>query len=472
MFERLLKWLRETFKPKEGEKVHVDLSMKMETSIRTWSDMYETGGYWVNRKKGVSSLRLPSILSSEMAKLVLREFEVSYPESARAEFLEKQLTPFFKMLRDSVQVACAMGGVVFKPFVSPQGNIVVDVIQADRFFPEAFDSSKRMTAAVFVQEIQKSTGLYTRIEYQRFTGSSHEIINRAYYSRSGDTIGNEIALADVPEWENIAPEALIQNVDVPLFAYFKMPNSNTADRFSPLGASIYAEAVDLIKDADEQYGYMRWEYKGGQMAVDIGEDLLLHPRNDGMYGDGLNQPKTIVPEFEERLYRGRSQGAMDDNFYEIFAPQLRDDSYRAGLNEVLQRIEFNCGLSYGTISDPSVIAKTATEVLFSKDRSLATVQDIQKQLEEAIIQVVYIIDVWATLYNLAPQGDTGIMIDWGDAVGNDPKDRKKMFWQYVMSGKFPFWRYLVEFEGYSIDEAKEIQAEQNQSVSMFPEQEY
>ena len=34
-----------------------------------------------------------------------------------------------------------------------------------------------------------------------------------------------------------------------------------------------------------------------------------------------------------------------------------------------------------------------------------------------------------------------------------------MYWGYVTAGKFPFWRYLVEFEGYSEDDAKAIAAE-------------
>ena len=40
-----------------------------------------------------------------------------------------------------------------------------------------------------------------------------------------------------------------------------------------------------------------------------------------------------------------------------------------------------------------------------------------------------------------------------------------MFWQYVTAGKFPFWRYLVEFEGYSEDDAKAIAEEAQGSLS-------
>ena len=45
------------------------------------------------------------------------------------------------------------------------------------------------------------------------------------------------------------------------------------------------------------------------------------------------------------------------------------------------------------------------------------------------------------------------------SIISDPKERKQMYWGYVTAGKFPFWRYLVEFEGYSEDDAKAIAAE-------------
>ena len=49
--------------------------------------------------------------------------------------------------------------------------------------------------------------------------------------------------------------------------------------------------------------------------------------------------------------------------------------------------------------------------------------------------------------------------NFDDSIISDPKERKQMFWGYVTAGKFPFWRYLVEFEGYSEADAKAIAAE-------------
>ena len=54
--------------------------------------------------------------------------------------------------------------------------------------------------------------------------------------------------------------------------------------------------------------------------------------------------------------------------------------------------------------------------------------------------------------------------DFDDSIISDPKERKQMFWGYVTAGKFPFWRDLVEFEGYSEEEAKEIEAEAKEST--------
>ena len=126
----------------------------------------------------------------------------------------------------------------------------------------------------------------------------------------------------------------------------------------------------------------------------------------------------------------------------------------------MQRIEFQCGLAYGTLSDPQDVAKTATEITASRQHSYSTVHDLQKSLQSAIDDLLYAMDKLATLYNIAPQGTYTAAYDWDDSVVNDPTQRKQMFWQYVASGKFPFWRYLVEFEGFSEDDAKAIAEEQ------------
>lgn len=460
MFEKMLKWLKNLldrmFDDSGG--TDINISDKMSSAIALWAQMYETGGPWASNC--LHSLRLPSAIAGEFARLVTVESEITVKGSGRADFLKLQLEPFLDQLRNYTELAGALGGIIFKPYVS-DSQIIIDAVQGDCFYPTRFDSSGRLTGAIFIAQIHRKNNIFTRAEHHDYQNGTHRILNRAFKSSNSFSLGKEIALTDVPEWEQISPDISISNVDRPLFGYFKIPSANKIDRHSPLGVSVYSEAVQTIQNADEQYGRFLWEFEGGELAVDVAEDLLEH-KIDG---------SVSVPKAQKRLYRGRSVSTQDQNFYQVFSPALRDQSIANGLDRILKRIEFQCGLAYGTISDPQNVEKTATEILSSKQRSYATVKDIQKALQASIDDLLYSMDKLATLYTLAPQGAYQVTYDWDDSIVNDPTARKQMFWQYVMSGKYPFWRYLMEYENYTEKDAKEIAAEQQAGMSRFPEEE-
>lgn len=213
------------------------------------------------------------------------------------------------------------------------------------------------------------------------------------------------------------------------------------------GTARWGRRSETIRDADLQYGSLLWEYRGGELAVDV-DAMAVREGPDGALH---------MEERDRRLYRHVFNG--NTQMWNVFAPALRDESYRAGLDSILKRIEFQCGLAYGTLSDPQSVEKTAEEVRASKQRSYATVQLIQQALQDAIEGLFYAVDVYATLYGLAPAGDYALAFDWDDSIVNDPAERKALFWQYVEAGRFPFERYLVEFEGYSEEEAAQVTAQ-------------
>ena len=449
MFEKLLKWLRgllnQMFDNAAGSQ-DILISSRMENALPLWVAIYECGGPWCSEKQNIHSLCLGPAIAQEFSRLVTMESEIACTGSARADWLMQQARPFLDMLPAAVETACALGGCAFKPYVQ-DGRIVVDVVQEDCFFPTTFDTSGRMTGAIFTEQIKRRNAIYTRLEHHEFKDGAETIQNRAFVSSTSAQLGREISLTAVPEWADIAPEAKIDNITQPLFAYFKVPTANRVDRHSPLGASVYALAVDTIRDADIQFGSLLWEYKGGELAIDV-DAMAIRQDADGALR---------MEERDRRLYRHLVNGSP--NMWNAFAPALRDASYLNGLDAILRRIEFQCGLAYGTISNPQSVEKTAEEVRASKQRSYATVRLIQKALQDSIESLFYAMDVYATLYSLAPAGGYDLAFDWDDSIVNDPAERKAQFWQYVEAGRFPFDRYLVEFEGYSEEEAAQITAQ-------------
>ena len=137
--------------------------------------------------------------------------------------------------------------------------------------------------------------------------------------------------------------------------------------------------------------------------------------------DANGQTRMEMPKLNERLFRGVDMG-KDDN-YNIFAPAIRDTSLINGLNQLLMRIEDQCGLARGTLSDANTEARTATELKIVKQRSYATISDNQTALENCLKDVIRAMDKYATIYNLAPEGEYDVSFEWDDSIITDTEQQ-------------------------------------------------
>lgn len=403
-----------------GNAMDVDIAVsdQMSNAISSWTDYYELRCWWLNHGENADepdcySIGLPIQIPREIARLVTVEME---SEVAGNDYLNEQYKRVLKELRRQVEYAVAKGGVVFKPYVD-DNKIVVDYVQADKFYPIAYNNTGEITSAVFVEQIQKGNEFYTRLEVHEWKDRMYTITNKAFkkhtnsfISRQDDvSLGREIPLSSVSEWSQLSEEPItINNVDKPLFSYFKMPFANNIDQASPLGVSIYGNSstIHLIKEADKMYSRILWEYESKETAIDV--DVTAFQRDtDGNF---------VLPKREKRLFRSLNiQQGDGKELYSTYSPEIRDSALFNGLNKILQRIEWNCGLSYGTISDPLEVAKTATEIISSKQRMYSNVKDIQNALEESLDHLVYIMWVWGRLYRLT-NGSYETSFKWDDSL--------------------------------------------------------
>ncbi|MBO4941678.1 MAG: phage portal protein [Clostridia bacterium] len=407
----------------------IAVSDEMSMALSVWREMYEE----------VDGLHLPASIAFEMARLVTVEMNSVISGSKRAEFLNDTYKDIIENIRIPVEYGCAKGGLVMKPYVS-KGKILVDFIQADKFLPTSFDESGNIRSAVFIQTITRDGGFYTRLEKHSFVGDTYEISNKAFFSRTRDNLGNPIFLADVPEWQDLAETISIGNVKNPLFGYFKPAIANCIDPSSPLGVSVFANAVNLIEDANRQYERLLWEFESGERAL-IANAMAFKRDKNG---------KPSLPD--KRLYRTLDVDDMD--FFREWSPKIRIDEIAKGLNRIFRQIEFNCGFAYGTISEINDTQKTAEEIRASKQRSYATVSDNQKALKKALLELVYAMDVWCTLYDLAPKGECSVSFDFDDSIEADRKTQFEEKQALVDAGIMAPWEFRMWYFGEDEDTAK------------------
>ena len=334
--------------------------------------------------------------------------------------------------------ACALGGIIVKPYIS-NGKIYLDTITPDCFFPVDF-SENMITSAVFPEQLVIGKNCYTRLEFHRLNPKNNQytVENKCYRSSSKNSLGSACSFSEVPQWADMKDYTVLENAEKPLFAYFKMPIANTIDTYSPLGVSAYSRATKLIKDADEQYSRILWEFEGSELAIDIDRDALTLERDK----DGNDI--TIHSKLQNRLYRKVDMN--EESTYEVFSPPIRDASLFNGLNNILMRIEDVCEMARGTLSDVNAEARTATEIAVLKQRSYAANAQLQKSLEDTLKDVVYIMDVYTTLYELAPDGDYNVSFEWDDSIQVDKESEMNKRLALVHAGisnkvEFRMWYY-------------------------------
>lgn len=443
---------------KQATRLDVAISQPMATALQKWSLMYVNQSPWTTSE--IKSLNLPAAIAAEIARAVTIEMEVEIAGSPRADFLAQQMIPVLNNIRTYTEYSAAKGGLMFKPYI--KGNsIALDFVQADMFYPIAFDSNGNMTAVIFADQKTIGKDYYTRLEYHGLDANGYQITNTAYKSTMQSDLGTKVSLSAVPDWAELADSALIQGIDKPLFAYFRMPFANNIDPTSPLGVSVYARAVELIEQADRQWSDLLWEFESGKRAV--------YTDTDAFAKDSTGKP--MLPN--RRLYRllNLASAQIDKpGFFEDYTPTFREANILAGLDAILKQIEFTCGLAQGTISDPSNVALTATEIKMSRQRTYATITDTQKALEDAIDQLLYAMDVWTTIGQLAPKGTYTATYQFDDSIVTD---HDAQFMQDSQAIALGMPKYIFFMRNYGLSEADakqwvtESQAETPAPTSFF-----
>lgn len=427
---------------------------EMEQAQTLWHEIIKGRPSW-HGKDDVESINFAVFLCSDIAKKICLDIDINVTGSPRADYLQECINGFKGVLRDKVQDACSYGGIMLKPNGSPDPAGCIDYVTD--FYVTKSNANGDILGCIFVDKFAEDDTYYTRLEYHRFENGKYRISNKAFRSKNHDELGIETELTSVAKWADIAPESPpIENIDKPLFAYFKMPYNNTIDSRSPLGVSVFHNAIKELKDLD-----IAWSRKSGE--IEDSKHITFLPQSAIQFA---NQRKKTLPRF---IMGADIGGVTDDNVHEHTATLLTEQRI-ADINSILSMISTKCGFSQGQfVLDRKTGAVTATQIESDDRETIETIKEMRDSLKTAVDGLIYALSKYADLYNLASVGEYETTYSFGDLTYNYEEDRAR-HWQYVTSGKYPLWRYFVKFEGMSEDEAKEIAEEarnENTSKGLF-----
>lgn len=452
IFTSIKGWFSMLLKSRAKDEFNIEVisSDQMDAWVTECINIYQGNPIWLDVDDHIDTVNFAKEICSEMARLVTMGIGIHIDGSSRAKWLQEQIDRVYFQLRHWVEYGCAYGTVILKP-----NGDTIDLYTRNQF-EITHVTGDQIDGVVFHNQKKVGDKWYLRLEYHRFDGDQYRITNKCYVGDSPNDTKKRIDISLTP-WSELAEESAILGVDRPLFGVFRTPAANNLDMGSPFGLPIFSEAVQELRDLDIAYS------RNAKEILDSKRIVLLD--TDAMLPGGMPVAKTPHAFEMQRNQMGlpdmfkNVRGDGKETFYQEINPELRTEERLKGINALLNQIGYKSGFSNGHfVFNESGGIQTATQVEADQQRTIQTVKDVRDKLESCLDGLIYALDVFATLYQLASAGTYEAVYDFGDITYNREEDRAR-WWGYVQAGKVPAWKFFVKFEGMTEEDAKEMTAE-------------
>ncbi len=441
---------------KEEFEIEPIRSEEVKRWVRECFDIYQGNPSWIDPEDGIDSICFAKAICSEVARLATLGIGIDITGSGRAAWLKRQVDAVYFELRHWVEFGSAWGTVILKP-----NGSTVDIYTPDTFEVTAMESGN-FVGAVFTNQQKVGDQWFTRLEYHRFENGVYRITNRCYVGANKSDIKKPVDISLTP-WAELAEEASIVNLEQPLFGVLKMPQANNVAPGSPFGLPVFSEAVQELRDLDIAYSRNANEIQDSKRTVLLDSDLMLESgRKMTGYGIDARRKALGLPDMVKNV-----TGNGNESFYQEINPTLNTDERLTGINALLSQIGYKVGFSNGYfVFNQSTGIQTATQVEADQQRTMQLIKDVRDKLENCLNGLIYALNAFADLYQLAPAGAYEIVYDFGD-IAYSPAEEKARWYGYVTAGKVPFWYYLTKFEGFTEEDAKALEQAAKPKETLF-----
>ena len=318
---------------------------------------------------------------------------------------------------------------------SVDASIKIDTYNATRILPISY-SNGIITECSFLSE--------TKIKDKTFyIISSHVKEDDGYviYNDIVDTSYNSVSL-DI----GILPIIRTKS-QKPLFYIIKTNIANNVDLDSPMGLSIYSEALDNVKCCDLAYDSCIREVITGQRIVMMNK-VLLTTDDEG---------KPIAPQDVKQTYmQFFGDDATDVNEYiKEFHPSLNTDALDKELQNQLNMLSEKCGLGVGYYKFDGSSVVTATEYVGNKNDFMRNAKKMTKNIKKALKEMILgILFLGKNVLGANVNDNAKIEVTVSDGVIEDDNKEREQDRQDVRDGIMSKAEYRAKWYGETIEEAE------------------
>lgn len=452
--------------------------------IEIWRSWYNSNvkkfhKYKVYRGNGTSvnclrhSLGMAKKVCEDMADLLLNErVTITIADQTTDAFVKGVLeTNTWEELGNEFQEwKSALGTVAYVVYIKDAvvdeagnmtgGSVGINYVEAAHIYPTSWQN-KVITECIFTFPKTYKRKKYVHFQYHRIEDVPGE--NRKQYVIENTVVENTSGSGreltpdqweEIPTFSGLA-ERIETGSDQPLFIIDRLNMVNNADddTTNPMGVSLFANAIDIIRKIDLEYDSYANEFSLGRKRIFVAPEFLSNTNGSPVFDPN----DSVFYELPEDYFKNaESKEAIRE-----INMELRIEEHSKAINDDLNWLSFKCGFGTDRYKFEAGSVKTATEVISENSDMYRSLTKHELVLNRVLIQLIQtIIRAGISIGIPGLQENTDVTIQFDDSIIEDKVTERQNDRQEVAMGAMGLAEYRAKWYGETPEQAQKNLPEQ------------
>lgn len=452
--------------------------------IEIWRSWYNSNvkkfhKYKVYRGNGTSvnclrhSLGMAKKVCEDMADLLLNErVTITIADQTTDAFVKGVLeTNTWEELGNEFQEwKSALGTVAYVVYIKDAvvdeagnmtgGSVGINYVEAAHIYPTSWQN-KVITECIFTFPKTYKRKKYVHFQYHRIEDVPGE--NRKQYVIENTVVENTSGSGreltpdqweEIPAFSGLA-ERIETGSDQSLFIIDRLNMVNNADddTTNPMGVSLFANAIDIIRKIDLEYDSYANEFSLGRKRIFVAPEFLSNTNGSPVFDPN----DSVFYELPEDYFKNaESKEAIRE-----INMELRIEEHSKAINDDLNWLSFKCGFGTDRYKFEAGSVKTATEVISENSDMYRSLTKHELVLNRVLIQLIQtIIRAGISIGIPGLQENTDVTIQFDDSIIEDKVTERQNDRQDVAMGAMGLAEYRAKWYGETPEQAQKNLPEQ------------
>jgi A118 family predicted phage portal protein len=325
------------------------------------------------------------------------------------------------------------------------GRICLNYFEASNIYPLSWINGV-VEECAFVSIHTVKGKKYAHIQLHVREENDVAYVIRNYVVECTKGAGRELEPA---EWVQLQPFAGMSAVvytgsDKRQFVIDRLNIVNNMDPDSPMGVSIFANAIDQLKGIDTAYDSYVNEFVLGKKRIFVAPEMLSVSET----GDPVFDPNDVtfyqLPEYSLK----EGEAIREVNM------EIRAEAHSRAINDFLNVLSVKCGFGTEHYRFEKGSIQTATQVISENSDLYKTIVKHEIILENVLKELVAIILRLGNVLGAGVNEDVDVTIDFDDSIIEDKAAERKEDRQDVAMGAMALYEYRAKWYNETLEEAE------------------